>query len=117
MDELCRDASLCPRITRVVNIQDFGAVPPCEDARKLYIELASIELDRRVRSLSPSPFGVRKRNASETSLESMASMASCKTHRTDATSHSAESEGVDRNVAVGAMLMLGLNRTERPPSC
>ena len=114
MDELCRDASLCPRITRVVNIQDFGAVPPCEDARKLYIELASIELDRRVRSLSPSPFGTRKRNASETSLESM---ASCNTHRTDATSSSVESTGVDRNVAVGAMLMLGLNRTERPPSC
>ena len=106
MDELCRDASLCPRITRVVNIQDFGAVTPCEDARKLYIELASIELDRRVRSLSHSLFGVRKRSASETSLES-----------TDATSSSRGSEGVDRNVAVGAMLMLGLNRTERPPSC
>ena len=107
MNDLYKDASLCPRIMNVINIQDFKSVQPCKDARKMYVELASIELDRRVRSsLSHSPLCVRKRNASQTSLQSM---TSCKTHRTDNSSSSGGWEGVDRNVAAEAMLMLGLN--------
>ena len=113
MNRLYQDASLCPRFTKAENIHDLGAVPPYNNVRKVYIELASIELDRRVRSFSPSPSGMRKRDLSETSLESM---ASAKTGSEDAATVLPQSREYDLNAAAGAIMMLKRHRTEQKPS-
>jgi hypothetical protein len=113
MNRLYQDASLCPRFTKAENIHDLGAVPTYNNARKVYIELASIELDRRVRSFSGSPSGISKRNHSETSLESM---ASAKTASEDASNALSQSNEHDLNAAAGAIMMLKRHRTEQKPS-
>lgn len=50
MNKLYQDASLCPRFTDAANIRDLAFVAHNTNARKMYIKLASIELERRVRS-------------------------------------------------------------------